>query len=324
MSDNIILLFHSTDGRDLLSFRRLGNVKPAIFEKLLVFLKREFDIIALREMVEVVSGRKKSDSRLLALTFDDGPKSYAVNAAPLMKSMDIPSTCFLITDCVDDREIYWRYLFNYCIHSGNETVLAELIDRAYGVPVPGDEIISFTRKHFSRDANKRVVEGILKNIITDEEYRKKENDLFLSSADLDKLKREPLVDFGIHTATHPVMTHLSDDEIDVEIRKSLEFYKERIGAGMPMFSIPFGRLHKDYDERTVISAQRQGIEVVLSAYGGDNRQGQPLHNLRRISINEEMLAGGNDSFRKLIDKLSSVPEYEDLEKRLDNAMLSAR
>lgn len=325
MNGHTILLFHSVDDRDLLSFRNLGNIHPDLFEKLIVFLKKECDLVSLREMASVVAGlpageNTKSGSRLLALTFDDGPKSYATKALPLLKSHDIPSTCFLITDCIDDRKIYWRYLFNYCIQSGRESSLAALIRRSYNVKVDDREIISFTRGHFSKEANRGVVEGILKEIVSEEEYRKKENNLFLSFDDLEKLKKEPLVEFGIHTRSHPVMSHLNDDEITDEIKGSLEFYRRNIGPGAPMFSLPFGRLYKDYDERPLIAARQLGMQTIFSAYGGDNKSGQPLYNLRRISVNVDMLADGIKTFGKAIDKLVEVPDYQPAEKRLEEAM----
>ena len=60
--------------------------------------------------------------------------------------MDVPSTCFLITDCVDDKAIYWRYLYNFCINKGFEQELAGFINHEYKTNISADEIISFSRK----------------------------------------------------------------------------------------------------------------------------------------------------------------------------------
>jgi hypothetical protein len=98
-----VLLFHSTEDRDLLSLKDLGNIRPELFEKLIVRLRKEFDIIRLDELVRCISGSAKPKDRLLAITFDDGPKSYITQALPVMEVYDVPSTCFLITDCVDDK-----------------------------------------------------------------------------------------------------------------------------------------------------------------------------------------------------------------------------
>ncbi len=118
-SSSLILLFHTTEERDSPSLRGLGNVRPALFERLCGVLRREFDVIGLRALVDGLSGDPGMSGRPLALTFDDGGKSYASFAAPLMNSFGVPSTCFLITDCIGGESVYWRYLFNYCINSGH-------------------------------------------------------------------------------------------------------------------------------------------------------------------------------------------------------------
>jgi len=38
-----------------------------------MMLKKEFDIVSLEELVRHISGGIRSEDRLLALTFDDGP-----------------------------------------------------------------------------------------------------------------------------------------------------------------------------------------------------------------------------------------------------------
>ena len=320
MNRNIVLLFHSVDDRDLLSLRNLGNIHPDVFEKMLRSLKKDFDIVGMDELAGSVAGREKRNGPLLAITFDDGAKSYAVNAVPVMESLGIPSTCFLITDCIGDESIYWRYLYNFCLHSGGENGLAGLISAVYGIPVPKGEIISFTRSRYTKEKNDRIIRGIFKRLVAEEKYRERERGLFLSLEDIGSLKRNPLVGFGIHTRTHPVMLQLSGDEIFDEVSGSLDFYRARIKDDTPMFSVPFGRLYKDYDERTVAVARDLSIGVILSAYGGCNHPGQPLYNVRRISVHEGMWEGGTGAFRDLIERLCAAEEYAEEEKRLFNAM----
>src|SRR5574340_191510 len=124
MSYYPVLLFHSTDDRDLLSLRGLGNIRPELFEKFIVRLKKEFDIVGLSDMIGFISGDTRARENPIAITFDDGPRSYASQAVPILQTYGVPSTCFLITDCLDDREIYWRYFYNYCIQKGSGSELA--------------------------------------------------------------------------------------------------------------------------------------------------------------------------------------------------------
>jgi peptidoglycan/xylan/chitin deacetylase (PgdA/CDA1 family) len=316
MNDYTVLLFHSVDDRDLLSLKGLGNISPGLFERLLLLLKKNFVIVSLDEMVKCISGETEIEGRLLALTFDDGPKSYADKALPLMESLGIPSICFLITDCVGDNEIYWRYLFNYCINSGHYEGLAELIQKEYGISVFNKDILSFTRSNFSREKTRRIVSGIFTDLVSEQRYRDEEKGLFLSHQDVEHLRNNPLVDFGIHTRTHPVMSQLSKEEIYEEISGSIRYYRTRIKDETPMFSVPFGRLFIDYDENTVFAAKDLGVKVMLSAYGGGNIKGQPLYNIRRISVNEGMLTDGMEIFMEMLNNSRPLPEYAEHEKKL--------
>jgi peptidoglycan/xylan/chitin deacetylase (PgdA/CDA1 family) len=318
--NNVVLLFHSTDDRGLISLKGLGNVRPELFERALRGLRNEFDIVCLDEMISNINRPGTKRERLLAVTFDDGAKSYFTTALPVMESLGIPSACFLITDCIGDGKLYWRYLCNYCVRSGRGKELAALIGSEYGMKVKEDEIISFTRRHFSREKNDAVTTGILRDIVSEEEYRDREGELFLSSADLQLLKWHPLVTLGVHTRSHPVMSRLSDDEIREEISASLDFHGREIGGGVPMFSVPFGRLYRDYDERTVRIARELSFGVILSAYGGDNREGQPFYNVRRIPVQEDMLKEGFLSFMTGLKNRCNVTDYSRKELRLHDAI----
>jgi peptidoglycan/xylan/chitin deacetylase (PgdA/CDA1 family) len=315
-----VLLFHSTDDRELLSFKGLGNIRPELFERLIMMLKKEFDIVSLEELVRHISGGIRSEDRLLALTFDDGPKSYATQAVPVMETYGLPSTCFLITDCIGDQAIYWRYLYNYCINKGLAQQLAAFINQEYMAGISEEEIVSYSRSHFNREMNRRIIKRLLDGIVPAEGYREAERDLFISLEDIRRLKKNPLVGFGIHTRSHPVLKCLTDEEIRDEISGSLDFYRSEIGEDAPMFSIPFGRLFKDYDERTIAMAKTLSVNIVLSAYGGGNAAGQPLYNIRRISVNEEMLQGRIASFVASLSDPLVPPEYEEKEKKLSGLL----
>jgi peptidoglycan/xylan/chitin deacetylase (PgdA/CDA1 family) len=164
--------------------------------------------------------------------------------------------------------------------------------------------------------NRRIIECLLDSVVSEKEYREKEKDLFISLEDIRNLKDNSLVSFGIHTRSHPVLKCLTDEEIYDEIAGSLGFFRSEIGEDAPMFSVPFGRLFKDYDERTITIAKSLYVNIVLSAYGGGNSAGQPLCNIRRISVNEELLQGGLTSFVGYLRDPHEPAEYAEKEKKL--------
>jgi peptidoglycan/xylan/chitin deacetylase (PgdA/CDA1 family) len=319
-ASSLILLFHSVEERDTISLRNLGNVRPALFERLCRTLNREFDVVSLKTLLVGLSGNSGMPGRPLAITFDDGGKSYGSFAAPIAASFEMPTACFLITGCVGGGALYWRYLFNYCVHSGHGRELAGMISAEYGVPLDAKDIISFTRRNYDREKNAAILAGVAKKVITNEGYREKEGELFLSFDDIAQLQVQPLVKFGVHTWTHPVMKALDDEEIRDELSGSIAFYREKIEDAVPMFSVPFGRLGRDYDERTVLAALELDVPAVFSAYGGRNEIGQPPYNLRRIPVTESLLEGGEEAFVRSLRDASVATEYFKREHSLRDAV----
>ncbi len=243
-----------------------------------------------------------------------------MNAVPILESLGIPSTCFLITDCIGDKAIYWRYLHNYCVNTGFGKGLAALVSAEYGVSVGEENVFSFTRRNYHPEKNRRGAEGISRHIIAEQKYREIEPELFLSFGDIEKLKANRFVTFGIHTRTHPVMKGLTAENLREEISGSAAFYRNWIEDASPMFSVPFGRLYRDYDERTVFSALDLSIGVILSAYGGCNEMGQPLYNVRRIPVHEGLLQSDVEKFVRSFCGMEAGTEYQGAGKRLRDAV----
>ncbi len=320
----VVLLLHSADHRGRLSLKGLGNISPDSLAELCTAVKREFDVVSIPRLIELISTGDAKHGRFLAVTFDDGPKSYALSAVPVLESLGMPSTCFLITDCIGDRALYWRYIYNYCVNAGFGRDLAALVSAEYNAQVKENDIISFTRRNFGSDKNRRVIKGISRHIIAEEKYREKEGDLFLSSGDLLLLKDNPLITFGIHTRTHPVMKGLGYEELRDEISGSVDFYRNNIDDDSLLFSVPFGRLYRDYDERTVFSALDLSVVAIFSAYGGVNGKGQPLYNIRRIPVHEGFFESGIENFVRSLCKMEVGPEYREAEKRLREAVEKRR
>jgi hypothetical protein len=206
------------------------------------------------------------------------------------------------------------------MNSGYGRELAGMIGAEYGAALRPEEVISFTRRSYDRKKTGIIMEGILKRFVTAEEYREKEGELFLSLDDIGRLLADPLFGFGVHTQTHPVMKALDDEDIRREISGSIAFYRGKIEDAVPMFSVPFGRLGRDYDERTVLAALELDVPAVFSAYGGRNEKGQPRYNLRRIPVTEAPLEGGVDAFVRSLRDAAVASEYPAKERSMRDAV----
>jgi len=92
----VILMYHSVAKNDL-----LFSVKPENFIQQMEYLrKRNFKIIALKELVEILEQKRPIPKKTVVLTFDDGYQDNYTNAFPILKKYNFPATIFLPTDFI--------------------------------------------------------------------------------------------------------------------------------------------------------------------------------------------------------------------------------
>ena len=70
------------------------------FERFCRFFKRHFAVLPLDEMVTRLH-RGQRLSRMLAVTFDDGYRDNYEHAAPILRSLDLPATFFIVSGFMD-------------------------------------------------------------------------------------------------------------------------------------------------------------------------------------------------------------------------------
>jgi peptidoglycan/xylan/chitin deacetylase (PgdA/CDA1 family) len=105
-----ILLYHRIE--NVSNDPVLLCVSPETFEKHLIFIKDNYDVISLSEL----SGRIISKNLIgneAAITFDDGYQDNITNALPLLEKYDIPATIFITTDSLGEKASFeWDLQYN--------------------------------------------------------------------------------------------------------------------------------------------------------------------------------------------------------------------
>ena len=76
------------------------------FECFCRFFRRHFTVIPLPEMVTRLE-RRQSLSRTLAITFDDGYRDNYDFAAPVLRSLGLPATFFVVSGFIESNTIGW-------------------------------------------------------------------------------------------------------------------------------------------------------------------------------------------------------------------------
>jgi len=99
-----ILMYHHVTDRDEVF---LPHVTARVFGRQMEYLKREYRVRGLDELMEMVGRGEKIPARSVAITFDDGYEDVYLNAFPVLKRYDLPSTVFVSTGFIDSDRLPW-------------------------------------------------------------------------------------------------------------------------------------------------------------------------------------------------------------------------
>lgn len=86
------------------------------------------------------------------------------------------------------------------------------------------------------------------------------------------------VEIGSHTVTHPHLTRLADEDLEVELRESRSRLEDELGRPCRFLAYPFG----DDDERVYRAAERAGYEGAFSLRGP--AKGHDRYAIPRVDI----------------------------------------
>ena len=224
------------------------------FRRQLQYLKSHYKIISLSEAIMALSSRRKFPEPTALITFDDGYKNNYTIAFPILKEYSIPAAIFLTFNFIGTNKLLWVNELLLLLKQG--------MDQGFSIShlsfIPGKHIIN---KNFweiylyAVNAMKRMPE--LKRSYYLKELRKSikltKNEMFedfsmLTWDHIIEMKESGLVDFGVHTANHKILSSLPQEEWADEIKMPKEKLSNMLGAEIEAFCYPNGRPEVDFNE----------------------------------------------------------------------------
>ena len=108
----VILTYHRVSNKMPNPWNRHETVTPEQFREHLTFLKEHgFHVMALDEAIKTLQNNQKAiQPKSVVLTFDDGDRTYAENAVPILREFQYPSTEFILgkaSSCSQGDYLSW-------------------------------------------------------------------------------------------------------------------------------------------------------------------------------------------------------------------------
>ncbi len=249
VSNGTTLLFHRLAEPN-------GNVLDADgFEKLIRFLRTRFTFVS------AGTAATKSAGKTASLTFDDGFRSDAEIAAPILRKYGVPALFFVCSRHLKQGEYLWftyvqmlATLFRgkgFC--AGGEWMDMSAAARPQTIKRLFETMINL-RPHPS--AIYKFIEMELPPVEQLGTPIERASYAGMSKEQVSELSRDPLFEIGAHTLDHPILTSCDAAETDRQIGENKNDLEEICGKPCTTMAYPFGI----YDLDTVASCRRAGLQ----------------------------------------------------------------
>ena len=260
-----VLTYHGTRRADGPSSSTM-HVSPERLTATLRAVAAVATYVPLGELVQRHLGGK-STRGLVAVTFDDAYASVVEQAWGAIQALEIPTTLFVVSDAARTQAPFWWDRIESLFDATSQSRWRSF-EEACGLPAtfragqPPDAGPLRPLRQWVLAEHRGVWPLPLADLVLQLELEldRCTTQHPLGFHELDRLTQSPLVDIGVHTASHPVLPLLSDAEKRGEIRTSFRVLAERYERTLRILAPPFGL----YDRQTVAVAKEEGLTACLS------------------------------------------------------------
>ncbi len=288
----IILWYHGICDDDFTMLKGYDerHIPKSIFRKHLEYLiKKGYRFATMSELVRLLKD-KKDVSKIVVLTFDDGFRNVVQNAYPIMKELNAKGCLYVVSDLITHQNLLWTDFIEMAVRH-NTTGKIEFVFN-------GERLqYQLSTKKSYEDAIREIKKKL--RAISDAERKEHLKQFNLDSMDLKKVPKELLaanwqeiqgldkntLEVGSHTRSHPNCANLTqEEEFESELQGSKADIEKHVGYPVDNFCYPAG----SYNNRVIEYVQKYNYQSATTIVPGFNDAHTPLHQLRRVSTNENL------------------------------------
>lgn len=238
-------------------------IHPRQFLKQISFLNKQFEIVNLESFL-IKKQTFTSKKPLASIVFDDGYIDIRDYAIPILGRFDIKPSIYVVSNCIDEGQVIWTYLFDYVFQNTRKTnLLINLEGKSISYNWPNKKDKFTTAKNLKIVLKKTNIENrvrLLNEIVeqfSDVEYPKSP---YLNWQDLRDLQNEGVI-IGSHSANHELLDQIEDmNLLEYELKHSRNRIKEELGQFPETISYPNG----NYNDTVQDFAKKVGYKFGLA------------------------------------------------------------
>lgn len=263
----IFPFYHSVSNTPQKFIKNLYSVKNEDdFKADIEFLTQYFKSISIVEFNNWVKDKSIISKPSFFLSFDDGLKTF-LNIAPYLQRNKVETLCFLNSDFVNNKELFYRYKVSILIENIRNQDLklreVQFVSKLLNIVGSKTNLLSWLKRATSDDVNKinKVAEFFkisFKSFLNEQK-------IYLDELQIEKLIKEGVY-FGAHSCSHPNYEVLSDNNQVKETLESINYVQSKFHLNYKYFSFPFNdwkvsdKVFEKLNQNNVISFGTSGLK----------------------------------------------------------------
>lgn len=280
-------MYHYT--RDLTNSRypNIKGMHVRLFRKQVEYLKHNFNVVTMEDVLDSISGRKKLKDNSVLLTFDDGYIDNYTFALPILEDLGVQGSFFIpgktfvthqlldvnkihfILACASECELLTDLKDKMSYYRGKEYDFPEVNElyEQYATPSRWDsKDIVFVKRMLQT-----VLPERLRNIISSELFEKYVGvpeerfaaELYMTEDQIRVMKNHGM-HIGIHGYDHYWLANLPEEQMKNDINMALEALGEFIDRDAWVMCYPKG----SYSQSVVDYIEKKGAKIGLTVNHG--------------------------------------------------------
>ncbi len=280
----VVVCYHGVVPDDLPEdpFRCRIAVTVSEFRAQLQSLLKTFNPVSPSDVLQWMDGGLALPPSPCLVTFDDGFRNTLTCAAPELLELGIPALVGVTTGYVGKDRVLWTQECDELILQWDAASLP-MPQGMPGLPVPEDldaraELATYVRAVCKSipDGDRRAYLELLRSAsLPYDADAFQELYEFLTWDEVRSLHDSGFA-IGSHTVEHPILTRLTPDELDDELRQSKATIEREVGVECPWITYPNGG-PADSSPEVIAAAAKAGYKVGFTLTGHTNlKTGDPL------------------------------------------------
>jgi peptidoglycan/xylan/chitin deacetylase (PgdA/CDA1 family) len=291
----------------VLMFHLFSEQTRANVEAFCEHITRNFEPVSLSAIVDALEGRKSLPDNALAVTVDDGYRSFIQHGHPVFLKHGVPVTLYAVAGFSEGSLWLWPDQISFGLQNSTRGVIRapigddKVLELPLGTSQEKTDAIFLLTENLKVTSNERRLDFLAKfgGICGVEIPVHPPSDCEAMNWEELRAVASDGVEIGCHTETHPILSRLSDPlELEREIRGAKEHLEERLGFPVRHFCYPNGRAI-DIGDAAIRCVRDAGFASAVTCVLGLNTtrvdrlgiQRIPFGNAIDFDYGAELLAG---------------------------------